>query len=536
MISYSAKKSVIFKEMDKDLSVKNFSFTRDKFLHNIDSLYYVVKVKNDWNHDDGCKLFRAFLEDYRKEAIKSFEPIILFQNNETFQKLGTEFIMQGIGSNPYLYDISKVDKYMMFIIGHQLNDKTPEIWLQLRSQNLWLMGEYKAVEESLKDVEKILKVFGIEIQSVRENRIDYAYHTNYIQDPTNFFQPKNFNKMQKSRFERWSLEGSFKGEFETEADYFTLGRKKSNNLFFRVYDKTKEVVEQGYKQFFIRLWYLENMISYFDMYCLEKAFLQPSRTNYKYLDVARLEFYLEFGKNEAYKKNAAALIKAKSIDYDSVIALADLLVPKVTRILNIELETKRKFYYSMDNSVDMLLKLHSKNIPDYAKALYLKLDNKQVFHDFLVGNNDKQEAIIKFLDFKAVNKFGKPWSEKSKFPTAHWWTRLQKVKINRDFDVEEVKLIREYQKNLSALLMKKRITNSMGTYNLYIHGDDVRNNTYHDCTDYMSTLNETDIEKAIEYKRKKLPLIQNRLGSVEGSSKFENNFRLYDNETGQILD
>lgn len=535
MISYSAKNSKIYQELDEEKRKLFFDFSQKKFLHNIDSLYYVVKVKNDWNYDEGCKLFRNFLEGYRKEAIKRPEPLVLFQNNDYFQELGTEFVMYGIGSAPYLYDISKVDKYMMFVIGYQLNDKTPEIWVQLRSQNLWLYGEYRAVEESLKDVERILKVFGIEIEEVSENRIDYAYHTNYIQNPTSFFKSENLARMQKSRFSRWSLEGTFRNEFETEVDYFTLGRKKSNNLFFRVYDKTKEVIEQGYKQFFIKLWYLEKMINYFDFYCIEKAFLHGTNSSFKHLDVARLEFYIEYGSDQNMKDRILDLITEKSIDYEAVVSLADKLVPRVTKILNVEIETKRKFYYSMDQSVDVLLKLRSENIPEYAKKLYLKLDNKQVFHDYLVCNNPKQEGVLRFLDYKAKNRLGKGWAKKSDFPTADWWHRLQVTKVNRKFDVDQVELVREYQTKLSADLLKKRISNMIGTYSLYVHGEDVRNNVYNDVLDYMATLNETDMEKAIAYKKKKLPLIQNRLGEVSGVSKFEQHLKLFDSESGQLF-
>lgn len=535
MISYSAKNCLLFKELDVENSKKLFDYKTKQFLHNIDSLYYVVKVKNDWNYDKDVQLFLSFLDGYRAKAIKSFDPVVLFQNDEKLSHLGTEFVMQGIGNAPYLYDISKVDKYMIFITHYQLNNKTPEIWVQLRSQNLWLSGEYEAFEESLNDLKRILDTFGIVIDSVTENRIDYAYHTNYIQDPTNFFQSKNINKMQKSRFERWSLEGSFKDDFDTTVDYFTLGRKKSNNLFFRAYDKTKEVIEQGYKQFFIKLWYLERMISYFDMYCIEKAFLQDSKAKYKYLDVARLEFYLEHGQNEEYLSKCKEMLLQKDLDYENISKLADVLVPKVTKIVNIEIETKRKFYYSMDKSIDLLLKVHSKNVPDYAKKMYLMLDNKEVFHDFIVCNNEKQEGVIRFLDFKAKNKLGKAWTKKAKFPTADWWKRLQKVKLNSKFEVEKVKLVREYQKTLSASILKKRITNSISTYSLYVHGEDVRNDTYGDIIDYMATLNETDMEKAIEYKRKKMTLIQNRLGDVEGTSKFENTLRIYDTETGQTF-
>ena len=242
---------------------------------------------------------------------------------------------------------------------------------------------------------------------------------------------------------------------------------------------------------------------------------------------------MEHGSNEKYKENCYELLQGKTIDYDSVKKLADLLVPKVTKVLNVEMETKRKFYYSMDESVDKLLKVHSSDVPDYAKKLYLKLDNKQVFHDHIVCNNDKQQGVIRFLDFKAKNRLGKGWTEKSKYPTADWWTRLQKVKLNRNFDTGDIKLLRQYQKTLSAELLKKRITNSVTTYSLYLHGDDVQNNTYNDVVDYLATLNETDIQKAIEYKKKKMTLLQNRLEDVQGVSKIDKHFKLYDTETGQ---
>jgi len=529
----TVKRSEIFAELETEQNKQFFDRLDKKFLHNIDSFYYVIKVKNDWNYDLNCRLFVNFLEGYRVDTKRSYEPVVMFQNDDKFKDLSTKWLMNGISFGKYEYDMGIPDKFHAFVMNRSLNADTAEIWVQIRSQYLWLDGEYKAVEESIKEIKAVLDVFGIEIEKITENRIDYAYHTNIIQDPTNFFQSKNFNKMQKSRFGRWSLEGSFRGQFETDTDYFTLGRKKSNNLFFRVYDKTKEVIEQQYKQFFIQLWYMEKMISYFDFYCIEKAFLHTGKNNYKYLEIARLEFYLEHGKNENNKSEILDLITAKSKDYEAIEKLADTLVPRVTKIMNIEIETKRKFYRSMDESVNNLLQLRSENVPDYAKQIYLKLDNKQVFHDHLVCNNLKQEGIIRFLDYKAKNKFGNPWTDKAKFPTADWWKRLQTTKVNRRFKVDSVKLMRQYQQTLSATIMKKKITNAISTYSLYIHGEDVRNDTYDDIMDYMSTLNETDVEKAIEYKRKKMTLLADRLENVEGVSKIEKQLRVYDAETGQ---
>jgi hypothetical protein len=533
MISNFAKRTKLFAELDSQKRVEFFDFKSKKFLHNIDSFYYVIKVKNDWNYDKDCRLFVSFLEQYRQETRKTYEPIVIFQNDDRFLSLSTKFIMNGIGFAKYEYDFGIPDKFHCFVLNQQLNEDTSEIWVQLRSQYLWLDGEYKAIEESMKEIKSVLDIFGIEIHSIQENRIDYAYHTNIIQDPTNFFQPKNANRMQVSRFKRGSTEFSFRGQFETDTDYFTLGRKKSNNLFFRVYDKTKEVIEQQYKQFFIKLWLLEQMISYFDYYCIEKAFLHVSNDNYKYLDIARLEFYLEHGVDQEEKFNILNLIEAKSKDYEAIERLADKLVPRVTKILNVEIETKRKFYATMDDSVKNLLSIQSENVPDYANKIYRILDNKQVFHNYLVCKSDDNTGIIRFLDYKAKNKHGKGWTDKAKFPTADWWLRLQNVKVNRRFKVDEVELMRKYQTNLSVQVLKKRITNSIATYSLYVHGMDIKQDAYNDTLDYMATLNETDIEKAKDYRKRKETLYHNRLGQVKGASKIDKHFKLYDSETGQ---
>lgn len=508
---------------------KYFDLTQRKFIHNIDSLYYVVKVKNDWNHDQGCQTFVSFLSEAKTKALKSYEPIILFEGNKYLSNLN-DLTMNGIGSKPYLYDIEKKDKFVIFVMHNQLNKKTPELWVQIRSQYLWLYGEYKAVGESLSEVEKILKVFGIEIEEVKENRIDMAYHTNYIQDHMRFFKEEDLNRMQQSRFSRASKEYKFVGEFDVESDYITLGRKKSNNLFFRAYNKTKEVIEQGYKQFFIKLWYLEKMINYFDFYCIEKAFKQNS---YKYLDVARLEFYLEFGTDQEVKDKILGLINQQSKDYDVIMAFANKIVPKITLVTNIEIETKRKFYYTLDNSVDQLLKLKS-DCPSYATKLYLKLDNKKVFHDYLTCNNLKNEGVIRFLDYKATNRFGNPWTKKAKFPTAKWWELLQKTRVNWKFEEENVQLVREYQKTLDIESIRKRAVNAILTHKVYLDHDNLESTFEEDILDLISTVNENDTEKAIQYKQKKFTQLKPRLDELS-KTDWERTYKLLDEDTGEIF-
>ncbi|MGG3781570.1 hypothetical protein [Schinkia azotoformans] len=529
MIDYKTKKCKLYGEINEHDQKKFFDYKSKKFLHNIDSLYYVVKVKNDWNKDSGCRRFVDTLEIKKRLAIKSYDPVVVYDTDK--QRCQFDLIMNGIGSKPYMYDLEKKDKYIIFIMNYQLNEKTPELWVQIRAQALWLQGEYEIVNESIKDVTELLSSYNIEIDEIKENRIDWAYHTNYIQDPLNFFKEEDLNRMQESRFTRYSSEGVFVGQFEVDKDYITLGRKKSNNLFFRIYNKTKEVIEKGYKQFFIKLWYLENMINYFDYYCVEKAFLNH---NYKYLDVARLEFYLEFGKDNLIKDEINNLINKQSRDFEKIKALADLLVPAVTLVLNVELETKRKFYYSLDTCINILLKLKS-DCPAFARSLYLKLDNKQVFHNYLTCNTSEQSGIIRFLNYKAKNKNGESWTRKSKFPTAQWWQRLQSVKVNRKFDSEDVTLIREYQKTLDIDKIKKRLVNSVLTHKVYLNTDNLDSTFEEDLLDFISNVNENDTENAISYKRKKFTLLKNRLADLEKTDS-KRTFKLLDSETGEIID
>lgn len=531
MIVNQVKKTLLYSELNEVDRKSFFDLRNQKFVHNIDSFYLVIKVENDWNTDINCRQFVNYLDEKKYQCHTLHEPVLLFQENVYNQKISSEFFSNGIGSYPYLYDIDKKDKYISFIAFKAMNEKTPEIWVQIRSEFLWLYGVYHAVKEVMNDFERILNVFGIKILEVTENRIDYAYHTNYIQNPLTFFDEKKQNMMQESRFTRSSKEYEFVGQFDVESDYFTLGRKKSNNYFVRAYNKTKEVIQKGYKQFFLKIWHMEKLINYFDFYCIEKAFQKGS---YEYVDVARLLFYLEVGKDEEIKLEINNLINVKQYDYEKIRNFAKGLVPEVTIVVNFEIETRRKFYYSLDSAIFEYLEVKTCNVPLYSKKIYLILDNLQVFHNFITRNTPDCSGLIRFIDYKAKNKFGKPWTRKSKFPTAGWWKRLQSVKVNREIVDNDVLLYREYQKSLDVEKMKKRAVNTLSTLSLYLNKEN-KNEIQYDALDLLSSLNENDIRDAKDYKEKKSSLLKNRLDELN-STEVDRNYNLVDKETGELLE
>ena len=536
MISYRAKKSLLYKEFDSDNRIKYFDYKNRSFLHNIDTLYYVVKLDCDWRNDVEALCFREVLYDFQQIALNESDVLEVFteeHKNEYGLDMETDqWTMNGVAASKiYRLDLQQADKFAVFIAASTPNEYTPEIIVQLRSQYLWLLGDRQAVLESYKQLQSLLSAFGLKVKEVRENRIDYAYHTNYIQDPTNYFKHQNINKMQHSRFSRGSIEFSFRNQFEVETDYLTLGRKKSNNLFFRIYDKTKEVIQQGYKQFFIELWHEQGLISTFDKFCIERAFLNPSAHNYKYLDVARLEFYLEHGIDPEHKKEIEYLLSQKSKDYDAIIELADLLTPPVTKILNVEMETKRKFYSTLDRAIDTVLQVTSQDVPTQLLRMFRILDNKKAFHDFITRKTSDGSGVIRFIDYRAKNRQGNPWKHKRDFPTSDFWQRLQNVAM--DWHSSDIKLVREYQKNLSVHLLQKRIVNQLSTFSLYMNSE-VKHDVYQDALDFISTLNETDLQKANEYKEKKYLLLKDRLQESEASLDKANDFRLVNTQTGEF--
>lgn len=511
MISYDVKKSKIYDEFNSyytyDYNSNWFDRVREKYIHNIDTFYYVVYIKNNYNECGHVKEFLNYLELKKNESIEVFDEVIL-------DEISTDLVITPLSFQMYSYSIEKKDKYIFFFARKKATEDTPEVLVQIRSQYLWLYGEHRAIEESFIDLGLILSQYNINIERIVENRIDFSYHTNYIQDPLNFFKEENLNKMQVSRFTRWHKEGRFVGDEIVECDYISLGRRKSNNTFIRIYNKTQEVLNQQYKQFFIKIWLLNGLINRFDYFVLEKCFKEGS---YNYVDRARLEFYLEYGQDVNIKNKINSILKGN--DNLSIKNLADELVPKLTIVVNIEIQTKRKFYSTMDNSISLLKTVTCKY--KELERIYKILDNKDIFHNYITN------YVIRFVDFSTN-------SRKKNCDTSTWWKRLQGIKLYNVITDENRKLIREYQKDLDIDSVKKRVLNSLSTLSVYMKNEN-QDTLASDVVDFMSYLNESDIQKSLEYKKKKSAMLKNRLQNLE-SVDLQKNFIILDSETAEILD
>jgi hypothetical protein len=503
MIHHISKKNYFYKSVDDAERNYWLDIRKECVINNVDTFYYTVLVHNDWNFDERC---RAFVEDLQKKYNRLVTDQLEYVVYDEFF-VGADFVMNGMSFEFYKFDIEKKDSFIIFFANKVPRSETPSIFVQIRSQYLWLHGEKKAFEMSLNALKVILEGWQIEIKKVQTNRFDEANHTNLIQNPVKFFKSEKINSMQVSNFERWHQEGYFFGDDDIYMDYFTLGRKKSNNVFFRIYDKTQEVCNKGYKQFFIKLWLFNGLINRYDSYCLEKCFL---KADYKYMDKARLEFYSEFGTRDLFRKVCRKILDGEIKDVKKkrnlelcirIRKLVNKLLPPVTVICNIEYQTKRKLFYTIKYIGDLNTYNHITQDVDQV------FNNRKIIHELLTS------AILRFVDRKKKTKDGEKFTRKRNCDTAYWWKRVQDVKIDINVNSEQVEILREYQNNLDKLSVKKRILHSQATFSLYnkeLNNDKISD----DILDLMGDLNENDIEDYKTYKKKKARLLKNRLNSL----------------------
>ena len=505
MIDKYVNNTLIYGEFDNKDNVYWFDFKRQKFLHNIDTYYYSVNIECD---ESNFKKFINVLKADKEAALKS-----------DFKKssLGSQYLCNGYTFGQYKYDVELPDEYLFLIAENVKNKETPNIIVQLRSYFLWLHGIVKALEYSFSDLEKILSEYGINVSCVKSNRIDFCWHTNYVQDVEVFFNPKNIAQMRVSRLHEFDMHGRFVGDEGVDFDYLRMGRLTSNNILFRAYLKSKEVVEMGYKPWFLKVWLFHGLISRYDFYVYEEC---SKRGSWQYLHKARLKFYYDYGQDVVIKNRIAGYLNqqngTKINNYDDLVEFADMLTPKVNMILNFEYQTKRKFFRS----------INFKNFRGREGVLadvMTELDFRPLVIDYLT--NDTLRFVEKFDESKDINK--------SRRDYAPFWKRLRNTRlVDVIIPPEDIKLVREYTSTLNKELVKLNAARAISTFNVY--EDRTGTSVYEDILQFVSSLNDNDMYKLKMYKYKKMHLLNNKI-DTDASVYNRPVYGIVDLETGEIF-
>lgn len=522
------KNTQIYNDFDEVEQTYWFDFKQRKFLHNIDTFYYSVKFAEDFTADScdsNVKYFREFFYDLELQLDAS--------NNWGD---GISFFVDGLPGNlnytPFHYAgyyticLSCPDYFDIFFapkVPHSTNGEksvTCECLVQIRSYMLWMYGAKTAYERSYEYVQVLADHFGFHIEFTQENRIDYCWHSNYLQDPEKFFTPEKFYGMRVDRFKDALFHTSKKGTHDFDIDYIAMG-KRSDKVFIRIYLKSKEVVEKAYKPWFFQVWLFNGLINRYDLYCYEYAFLKHS---WKQLDYGRVAYYAEYGRSAQDVKKCKQLLAGEIEMSDTVLKkYIDSLTPKVNLVMNVEYQTMRKHTksYELLPFFDNSDKLTSKRIYDY-------FDNRKLICDYLTMH------VFRMVE---PYKEGENDSNKSRRDLCPFWQSLRKCKlVDYHIPEEDLEMVRTYTRKLNSEIVKGRAIKACVTFGIYTRGIN-EDEPLRDCFEALCTMNDNDIFDAKRYKAKKIRQFnENELAdTMQNAIDRNNNYCLVDQTTGEFL-
>lgn len=256
-----------------------------------------------------------------------------------------------------------------------------------------------------------------------------------------------------------------------------------------MYNKTKEVIEMGYKQFFIPLWEKEGLISQFDKFVLEKCFVYGT---FESKEKARCEFYLNYGCNPSIKIDIMQMLDNPDTQMRSFKKMADGLVPDLTTISNVEFQTKRKFY-------DRLNIARVTKDTSYKSNVYNLLE---CYHSVI---EKLTFDTIRFIRFKGMLDV-----ERSNRPLADWWQRLRSSKsVDFEDDEQLVMIIREYQFNLDTERRKSAALSGIASTAAYLSR--CKNSPFeNDIYDMIASMTDNDISYYYRKKDKRIREIKQK--------------------------
>jgi len=472
-IRIEVQRTDFYKELSDELQEKYFSLIRNKVLPTIDNLYYSVFIRGDGDDLITIENIQPLIDGLDEAKIianQCREPIDFFHG----------LMLTFKSYKFYAYCLTQTDLYDIFLCYTLPNVETPRIVVQLRALGLWTRGVDNILMESFLKVEELLAAYNLKIEKCRENRIDYCYHINGITNPNKVFKENAAGEIKylHTNLDDTIIHAKNKHlEYGTRLhkDYIGLGSKASKNVYARVYDKVKEVIEMGYKSFFFEIWHKKGLISFYDKWCMEYAFLHK---NVDYLAKARLAFYVEHGtdfvRRERYEKALNNPNKSLA-DYKRT---ADEFMPKTTPVLNIEYETKRKFYYYSDKFIETCKIDWSREsiLPEPLKRIYKIIDNKALYLDYLT------KKTLSFYNGK---------DENGELNYLAWWKRLRNVTLD-GIKVDE-KLLREYTFHMDKKAVQKGIINRVASSAVY--EDNLDTDFIEDLSDFLADISDNQAHK-----------------------------------------
>lgn len=462
MIPKYVENSEIYNEFSSEEREQYFGLNYKAVRSHIDTLYYFVKIVGDIVdvQDERFLTMLAELEYLKAQKKADYSAMIDFHG----------LSVEAAGYSIYEYRLSCPEMFDIFISSHILTDQTPRIVVQLRTRSLVLEGPYDAVRNSLNTVKAILEDYDLTVALVDINRVDYAYHTNLIQSPIKYFNDEKLKQSLVSTMRKYMKVGTIGEDITLET--LSLGQRKSNNIFFRAYDKTCEVIEKGYKSFFIEKWKEDKLISEYDYYVLMYAYRLNSYV--AGIHLGKMNWYLEHGKDVQRKEEFRELIgkyHVKSDNNNQIEKKLKGVLPEITLIMNIEFQTKRKFYMEITESLE--------SVP----VLDCEPELRKVFSVIAY-----RAAIQKYLTSETVCWYDDRNAKEKK--VCDWWKRIQQCKI--DSEGEYAALVRKRDLNSDIKKTERRLKQTLAHLQIIRNRSTTERSFHDDVCDALCYLNDND--------------------------------------------
>lgn len=475
MIAKDVKQSPIFGEFSPAEANRYFDFSRDRSVGHVDTFYYTVSI-----YGDDCQEPSENIT----ELIRTLSA--LKQQKGSNYSVDLEFYGLNVELTRFVhYDLClrMNECFDIFLSSKFVNELTPRIVVQLRTRMLLLDGVCQAICKSFRYVEDILGAYGLEVSEVKENRIDYAYHTNLVQNPYKYFSDDRILRCLKSKMRIYHKVGEVGKKIDI--DYLSFGHRNSNDIFVRIYNKSREVIEKNYKSFFIDRWKDERLISEYDYYCYKRAYELKSYVTG--LLIGRLDWYLEYGTNEDIKtelRNVKNSSYVRSDNTDQLRKVVDTYLPPVTLILNIEYQTKRKFYTSLDEFINVfqLAKVEDGELVGFYEQGFLPLYR-------LFSIYDARGEICNYLTSTSLSFVDNKGTKDEKM--CNWWRRINQTYM-LEYEKRVIDLWRSHERHTDIRKTENAICGKVAVMSLLKNNGYKQGSFLEDVSDVLCTLNDND--------------------------------------------
>lgn len=504
MLPVQVRRCKILREFTGEQQHRYFGISVNKSLHHIDTLYYsvfinepeeVIRLQNEDALPENLLCFIQMLRDMK--AYLRANPMAAVDMGE----------LEGVVKSFSLYEfcVSRNECFDIFISSYLPNPETPRIVVQLRSRYLVLTGVKQAIEESFAYLKEFLAPFGLFPVCVRENRIDYAFHTNLIQNPYKFFSDDHLMRHLKSNLRTYAKFGRI-SDHGIELETLNLGNRKSNNVYFRGYNKCQEIIRMNYKAFFFQRWYDNGLISEFDKYVYEIAYeMRSYRTGCL---VGRLRWYLEFGTDKELKEQCRMLLESDHIRSDNTEHLSKSLhniIPEPTLIFNIEYQTKRKFYTTCaewlgwhENFETQGSEKKEPSLPVHVQTIRMSDCDPLLYPLFRILSNAREIVdylteygnAVSFAEDRTMSK--KEFLEEGE-PYQAWWRRIRSTPIEYA-PPEILALYRTYDVRASFSKARRSLQGQVARLAMLANNSLEDRSFVEDMSDVLGVLNDNDVQ------------------------------------------